>query len=716
MADVAAIPPTTPKEGKGSGRRSQKNNNGGGRGGGNNQQSGGGRGKNGNNNHSGGGRGGGRNRHPPQGEPWACTICTYVNQPSFHTCEICGVGSRPSSAVAGPPSTPESARQPQQQRSFSDDALSPSPAGGSGGGRSSRRGRDASHLLNFQPLQRQEETTSAAPPPRRMPSKQTSVRQKHEDKLQFLQAKFHLLVAPGGDYRANKLDPDYPLDWDCVRAVRFVTSDQIRCPICLVDPPLAPQIYSCGHVMCLPCALRFHTSCEEAGTASRCPLCAETVSLKDLRSVCLREVAPTRVSATTPVAFSKVHTQCHDDTLAATAPTVEAALSSATKLFGFTAVRSCNSLCDSQLAELSAAKVEARSAAAAANVVDVSEPPPPPPPVTTVVSASETSPPKVGGGGGGRWGGERSAAQILRGPQPAVTEQSSREDKNATAAMLSAASADCSEELCFLDQAEALVRQRKADWAVADQQHLAAAVPSSPIHGASASPPADSNAAATSPGGAEEDNNTRLVLQASDGQLVFADNLSTRLLLEQFQSWAAVPETISAPIVELASHRHSEEGTRKRFKSLSHLPTACTFSVAELDLSGIVSPEVLQHSSDQLAKRAERRQKKLEEEKREEKAQREKEKEARRHGRSALAFELEMISLDEAEAARRRQQLATDAPAIEVAPEWQEQWQQQQQSQASRQLPSFATMALKGFAATRPALSSSLSPELGPSR
>ena len=53
-----------------------------------------------------------------------------------------------------------------------------------------------------------------APPPRRQPSRQASIRQKHDERVQFLRAKFHLLVAPGGDYRAHRIDPDFPMDWD----------------------------------------------------------------------------------------------------------------------------------------------------------------------------------------------------------------------------------------------------------------------------------------------------------------------------------------------------------------------------------------------------------------------------------------------------------------------------------------------------------------------
>ena len=197
----------------------------------------------------------------------------------------------------------------------------------------------------------------------------------------------------------------------------------------------------------------------------------------------------------------------------------------------------------------------------------------------------------------------------------------------------------------------------------------------------------------------------RLVLQAADGQLVFADALSARMLLDEYGSWSGVPAEICAPVLELTSHSMSDEATRRRFKSLSHLPTSSSFQVAELDLTRAVSEAVLGRAHEQLARRAERRQKKADEERATElAARREREKDARRHGRSALAFELEMMSLDDVAKARRRQELMSQAalPAVEVAPEWEEQWRQQQEAAAARQQVSFATMAL-GFGATGPA-------------
>ena len=618
---------------------------------------------------------------------------------------MCGVGSRP---------TREAGRRRQKDASTPPAMVSPASCGGSdgsgagaGSGRSSRRGRDASHLLNFQPTPHRQEEAELPPPPRRV-ARPTSSRQKQEDRVQFLRAKFHLFVATGADYRANRLDPDFPINWDCIRAVRFVTSDPIRCPICLLEPPLAPQIYACGHVLCLPCALRFHNSCEATGVVPRCPLCAENVSLRDLRSVCLVPVAPVRAT-THPVAFSKLATTSSHElsSSANVAPCIETALASGAKLLGFTEVRSFQSLAESELAQIAAAQTDAAHLAADLNAAN------------GALDVSDMVPPAAGNR-------VRSAAEVLRGEIVGATPPTSE-----PSVALGAASADCAEELAFLQMAAELVRTRAAEWAATDQERTGAAtsLPPSPILRAADDPSANERVSGGErlsggeqtgsgervSGGAVADagEETRLVLQAVDGQLVFADALSTRLLLEEFGSWGACPEVISAPIVELASHRLCEEGTRKRFKSVSHLPTSCTFQVAELDLSGLVSPAVLQSSAEQLARRAERRSQRIKQEARAEAAQLEKEREARRHGRSALALELEMISLDEVEAARRRQQLAAEAIQVQVGSEWEAQWQQQQQSIAARKVPSFAQMALKGFAATGPALSSS--PEVGPS-
>ena len=58
---------------------------------------------------------------------------------------------------------------------------------------------------------------------------------------------------------------------------------------------------------------------------------------------------------------------------------------------------------------------------------------------------------------------------------------------------------------------------------------------------------------------AAADEGGKLLMQASDGQRVFVDALSARMLLEEHGSVGGCPETIAAPIVELTSHKLHRE-------------------------------------------------------------------------------------------------------------------------------------------------------------
>ena len=78
--------------------------------------------------------------------------------------------------------------------------------------------------------------------------------------------------------------------------------------------------------------------------------------------------------------------------------------------------------------------------------------------------------------------------------------------------------------------------------------------------------------------------------------------MSARLLLEEFGGWGGVPSRLCAPIIELSCHRLADEATKRRFKWLCHLPQACTFMVAELDLSGLVSKRVLHSAAEQISR------------------------------------------------------------------------------------------------------------------
>lgn len=169
------------------------------------------------------------------------------------------------------------------------------------------------------------------------------------------------------------------------------------------------------------------------------------------------------------------------------------------------------------------------------------------------------------------------------------------------------------------------------------------------------------------------------VLQADDGQFVFADALSCRLILQHFGSWGQCPELIEAGVVEMQAHRQSaEEGTRKRFRALAHLPMGASFHVCELELSGLVSTSVLESAREPLARRAERRVRvKGEEERARAAERRRRERERQLSGKSELAAELEMLSFSQG---RRTGGEAEQAPSIQVHAEWQSRWERQQVS------------------------------------
>ena len=202
--------------------------------------------------------------------------------------------------------------------------------------------------------------------------------------------------------------------------------------------------------------------------------------------------------------------------------------------------------------------------------------------------------------------------------------------------------------------------------------------------------------------GAEGPEEARWVWQAADGQLLFADNLSVRVLVEEYGANGKCPETVAAPLLELHSFTQTDE-TRKRYKLTSHLPIACSYYLAQLDLSKVVSARALSACADQLDRRAAKRRERRKEEAKERAAERQRsERDRKEYGRSALAMELELMAMTPEEAARRREQLS-ERIAIDVAPEWAEQWEASAERRGSG--PSFASMVHKGFAATGPALS-----------
>ena len=603
-------------------------------------------------------------------------------------------------------------------------AIDPSETGRRGP--KSRGGQSGAHLLNFAAF------TPAAPAeePRRAPPRRPQ--KSRYNKMQHTQANFHFVMAPG-DYRGTDLDPDFPLPWESVRAVRFTSAEALRCPICLCDHFTAPQMHQCGHVMCLPCALQFHAAADADGKQSKCPICAEPASLAELRSVYICAVAPPAADGTA-ITFRRLRRGAD---ARARLPSVEAAALPRPTTDGFSEAADFEPLLERERSALASEEqglVDAAVAVLAARAAAEAGPAPPTPAEATAAAAA---PPGAAGRRRGRSSRRRQptcsaapppppppplppppppslgrlrwrlvsrcndapppppppAAATAPAAAPAWSKPAVVDEK-----LLARAREACAEEIAVLARARAELDRRQRAWRAAD----ADAPPPRRRVSSSPTPAAAASESGYNSGGAEGPEEARWVWQAADGQLLFADNLSVRVLVEEYGANGKCPETVAAPLLELHSFTQTDE-TRKRYKLTSHLPIACSYYLAQLDLSKVVSARALSACADQLDRRAAKRRERRKEEAKERAAERQRsERDRKEYGRSALAMELELMAMTPEEAARRREQLS-ERIAIDVAPEWAEQWEASAERRGSG--PSFASMVHKGFAATGPALS-----------
>ncbi len=81
---------------------------------------------------------------------------------------------------------------------------------------------------------------------------------------------------------------DDPLDWHDIEMVLVPEIESHLCPICL-DLPKFARFTRCGHIYCLPCILQYFQSSDAldvmGGNWRACPVCAESMHLKQLRPV-----------------------------------------------------------------------------------------------------------------------------------------------------------------------------------------------------------------------------------------------------------------------------------------------------------------------------------------------------------------------------------------------------------------------------------------------
>ncbi|RKF60816.1 putative RING finger protein P8B7.23 [Erysiphe neolycopersici] len=112
------------------------------------------------------------------------------------------------------------------------------------------------------------------------------------DKARYIHANYRFIVRPNGNYKLQVADADQPLDWnDILQILVSSVSQDSSCPICL-SRPVVPRMLTCGHILCLPCLIRYVHSGDinivipkKKARWIECPICWESVNVSEMKSV-----------------------------------------------------------------------------------------------------------------------------------------------------------------------------------------------------------------------------------------------------------------------------------------------------------------------------------------------------------------------------------------------------------------------------------------------
>eukprot|EP01028_Stygiella_incarcerata_P014479 TRINITY_DN970_c0_g1_i2.p1 TRINITY_DN970_c0_g1~~TRINITY_DN970_c0_g1_i2.p1 ORF type:complete len:455 (+),score=115.87 TRINITY_DN970_c0_g1_i2:78-1442(+) len=91
-------------------------------------------------------------------------------------------------------------------------------------------------------------------------------------------------------------------------------------------------------------------------------------------------------------------------------------------------------------------------------------------------------------------------------------------------------------------------------------------------------------------------------MQKSDGEPFFLHNINVRMLVDQHGELKLAPDVIEANILEI-EYTHVTEDFLKKHRFLRHLPLQSLIAFVEIDMSSLVSEEVLEKYEKRLAER-----------------------------------------------------------------------------------------------------------------
>lgn len=142
------------------------------------------------------------------------------------------------------------------------------------------KGKNMNHLLNFQSYESASPSTTGGA--RKAGRTRHITPRMPKGKEEFVQSVAQFVVEQGSELELEpfQVDPDLPVPWKFIEAIRIFGQEETECPICL-HPPIAAKVGRCGHAHCASCVLKLLSICDYP----ECPVCQCALTGSDLRSV-----------------------------------------------------------------------------------------------------------------------------------------------------------------------------------------------------------------------------------------------------------------------------------------------------------------------------------------------------------------------------------------------------------------------------------------------
>lgn len=359
-------------------------------------------------------------------------------------------------------------------------------------------------------------------------------------KQQFLQANCQFVVLDGHDYSVHRVDPDWPVDWDCIEEIKFkqCATTETTCPICL-ESPIAAKITKCGHIYCWTCMLHYLSLSDEK--CRQCPICFEFVYKNDLRSVVSHSYISHSVDAEIDMRLMVRKKGC---------VTAEPYNTSDDYHFGLQNDEFCDMDEATNIRQHDYLMAEYWSQQ---NLFIVDS--------KTVIS-------KI----------------VEREHRELTTKLNSDQDEP---------------EVCFIEQALEMLAERKVKLEL---------ISTKPVYH-------DQHRHSNQRLGMDENSmhpqtthldlsNSYLFYQSYDGQHIYLNPFSTKIICQEYGSLENCPPVIRARVLQMDWISMSEPW-RKRFRYLSHLPLTCEFRLIEIDFekSNLISKQTFIMFEDQIKSR-----------------------------------------------------------------------------------------------------------------